>query len=73
MPLGIDILEEVLNAKKAYELKDKRSAWERWCRIYDIAEKAKNIKMLNTAMSLFTDEEVYQITDWGKELSGYWK
>lgn len=68
--LSIDILEAVIAAKKAHQARDLETAYKEWCHIYDICED-EIPEVLFTAMRLFTDTEVYEITDYGKKKLGY--
>ena len=68
--LSIDILEAVIAAKKSHLKGDYDTAYKEWCRIYDLCEDEHH-SILFTAMSLFTDTEVYDITDYGKKINGY--
>ena len=66
--------------KKAYKEKDLTSAYEFWGKIYDILderlnkfdiendeERNKCYQEFNKYMKQFTDDEVYTITDYGKQ------
>lgn len=68
--LSIDILEAVIAAKKAHQGGDLETAYKEWCHVYELCA-IETQKVLFTAMSLFTDTEVYEITDYGKKKLGY--
>ena len=70
--------EMVDKCKKAYKDKNLKLAYQYWCEIYDILDKKlSNVSKEEEKKSLymeffdyidkFTDEEVYDITDYGKE------
>lgn len=61
--------ELVKKCKAEYKNKNLKSAWNFWCRIYDKFEK--DTKGLFTQMSFFTNDEVYDITNYGKQINGY--
>lgn len=75
--------QELVNAcKKAYADKDMNLAYELWCDIHDILDKKldefnkaddenryKCYQEFHDYMKQFTDEEVFKITDYGKEIT----
>lgn len=65
------VLELVIKAKKAFEKKEMNKAWYYWQMIYDELEGNENVHELHKAMELFSNEEVYGITDYGKRINGY--
>lgn len=69
----LEILEMVINAKKAYKENDLKRAWKYWCKLYDTlnTDSEKNLREYHQSMELFTNEEVYDITDYGKKINGY--
>lgn len=79
MGVRLELLEPALNAKKSYEDGDLATAWKNWCNIYNEVEKielsgASKDKLFleySRVMALFTDNEVYDITDYGKKINGY--
>lgn len=59
-------------AKRDFAKGDMESAARNWCAIYDLYEgdtSTDGFAELNGIMSMFTDDEVYGITDWMKENS----
>lgn len=57
-------------AKRDFAKGDMESAARNWCAIYDLYEgdtSTDGFAELNGIMSMFTDDEVYTITDWMKE------
>ena len=73
--------QELVNAcKSAYADKDMNKAYEYWCKMYDLLEEKQNkfdtkddknrfmcFSEFQDYMQQFTDDEVYSITDYGKE------
>lgn len=67
----IEILELVVKAKKAFANNDLNEAYKAWSEIYDKSEGVNYMFELHKVMELFSNEEVYGITDYGKKLNGY--
>lgn len=67
----VEILELVVKAKKAFANNDLNEAYKAWSEIYDKLEGVNYMFELHRAMGLFSNEEVYGITDYGKKLNGY--
>lgn len=60
----------VEQAKKHFEKGDVENASKTWCELHDLYENANSeqeIMEFHKLMSLFTDNEVYTITDYLKE------
>lgn len=60
------------NAKQAFKDKNLDVAVENWNKIYDTLEDLDCQQELFEAMSKFTDEEVFGITDYYKLSIGYY-
>ena len=67
------------DCKKAYDNKDLKKAWNLWKKVFDTLDEDKKgltneedimfvYKVFNNDLDTFTDKEVYDITDYGKEL-----
>ena len=67
------------DCKNAYYNKDLKKAWNLWEQVFDTLNEDKNgltneedimlvYKAFNNDLDTFTDKEVYDITDYGKEL-----
>ena len=67
----VEILELVIKAKKAFADNNLDEAYYAWCEIYDKLEGVNYMFELHKAMELFSNDEVYGITDYGKKLNGY--
>lgn len=68
-----DSIEKYIrNAKTAFRLNDLNSAVDIWNKIYDELEPDECRAELFEAMAQFTNDEVYGITDYLKEISGYY-
>lgn len=67
----VEILELVVKAKKAFADNNLDEAYEAWCEIYDKLEEVNYMVEFHKAMELFSNDEVYGITDYGKKLNGY--
>lgn len=67
----VEILELVIKAKKAFADNNLKEAWEAWKEIYSRLEGVNYMFELHKAMELFSDDEVYGITDYGKKKLGY--
>ena len=50
---------------------DLNEAYKAWSEIYEKLEGVNYMFELHRAMGLFSNEEVYGITDYGKKLNGY--
>ena len=73
----VELLEKVVNAKKNCELKNMEEAGKAWVDIYNIIEKLeetenkeKVMHEYHHTMALFSDNEVYCITDYLKQKAG---
>lgn len=71
----LSLLEKVVECKKAYVDFNMPKAYEFWCSIYDEIEqleKTEDVEKVRKehfrTMELFSDNEVYDITDYGKTL-----
>ena len=64
----------VIEAKDAYAKGDLKTASEYWTKIYNACESNNmdDFKALALAMRPFTDQEVYDITDFLKREFGYY-
>lgn len=67
----VEILELVVKAKKAFDDNNLDEAYEAWSEIYEKLEGVNYMFELHKAMELFSNDEVYGITDYGKKLNGY--
>lgn len=64
--------KHIENAKQAFKDKNLDVAVENWNKIYDTLEDLDCQQELFEAMSKFTDEEVFGITDYYKLSIGYY-
>ena len=66
------IKDFVNKSREAFSQGDMKTALGYWIYIYDEFDKSEDFLELREAMSKFTDEEVYAITDYYKEITGYY-
>jgi hypothetical protein len=68
------LLDFAAKAKEAYSKGDLKTAGEYWTKIYNTCSSSDitDARDLALTMRKFTDQEVYDITDYLKETSGYY-
>lgn len=79
MAVRISLLQKVIKIKELYAANKLTDAWKVWCELYDEFDSIKENDSEKSyieeheTMKLFTNEEVYDITDEGKRITGYYK
>lgn len=78
MAVRIELLDKVVIAKRCFKNNCMKQAGKAWEDIYDIIEELENsedkekvMHEYQQTMNLFTNDEVYGITDYLKKKAGY--
>lgn len=77
MAVRIELLDKVVIAKRCFKNNCMKQAGKAWVELYDIIEELENTEgkekvmhEYHQTMALFTDDEVYGITDYLKKKAG---